>query len=132
MNTMTKHPLNATPIPSENMLGKHSFEASSLLKALGHQGRLMLLSHLSEGEKTVMDLQKLTNASQALVSCHLARLRHEGLVEFRKNGKNCIYSLKDEKVRHVLKVVNDVFCSGLGAMIDDGDNHGDDDNQDNQ
>lgn len=95
-------------------LSPHAFEAASLLKTLGHKGRLMILCHLSESEKSVTELQALLPASQALVSSHLARLRYEGLVAFRKDGKTNLYTLKDHKARQVLNLVNDIFCGGLG------------------
>jgi len=94
-------------------LAPHAFKASSLLKALGHEGRLMILCHLSNGEKTVSDLQELLPAPQALVSTQLARLRYEGMVTFRKEGQTSFYSLADKKTRQVLDLVNTIFCSGL-------------------
>ncbi|WP_456388937.1 ArsR/SmtB family transcription factor [Profundibacter sp.] len=94
-------------------LAPHAFKASSLLKALGHEGRLMILCHLNNGEKTVTELQALLSAPQALVSSQLARLRHEGMVTFRKEGQTSYYSLSDKKARQVLNLVNKIFCGGL-------------------
>lgn len=96
-------------------LAPHAFRASSLLKALGHEGRLMILCHLSNGEKTVSELQALLSAPQALVSSQLARLRHERMVTFRKEGQTSYYSLADKKTRQVLNLVNTMFCAGLGG-----------------
>jgi len=96
-------------------LAPHAFRASSLLKALGHEGRLMILCHLSNGEKTVSELQALLSAPQALVSSQLARLRHERMVTFRKQGQTSYYSLADHQTRQVLNLVNTIFCTGLGG-----------------
>lgn len=103
------------PAVNSAHLAAHAFKASSLLKALGHEGRLMILCHLNNGEKTVTQLQDLLAAPQALVSSQLARLRHEGMVAFRKEGQTCFYTLKDQKTRKVLSLVNEIFCSGLAA-----------------
>lgn len=117
MTTLTAdHPSESTEsIVNIDQISPHVFEASSLLKALGHQGRLSVLCHLGTGEKTVKELQHLTNASQAITSSNLARLRYEGLVTFRKEGKSCKYFLKNNKARQVLGLVNDIFCEGLAT-----------------
>jgi DNA-binding transcriptional ArsR family regulator len=94
-------------------LGPFAYEASTLLRALGHEGRLMLLSHLRDGGKTVGELQALTGATQPLVSSHLARLRFEGLVSYEKTGRHSVYFLTDDKARQVLDAIDTVFCSGL-------------------
>ncbi|KPU84327.1 hypothetical protein JI58_04475 [Marinosulfonomonas sp. PRT-SC04] len=94
-------------------LAPHAFKASSLLKALGHEGRLMILCHLNNGEKTVTELQTLLSAPQALVSSQLARLRHEGMVAFRKEGQTSFYAIKDQKTQQLLRFVNTIFCDGL-------------------
>ncbi len=109
--TEVSHPKE--PIVNSAHLAPHAFKASSLLKALGHEGRLMILCHLSNGEKTVTDLQELLPAPQALVSTQLARLRYEGMVTFRKEGQTSFYCLADKKTRQVLNLVNAIFCSGL-------------------
>lgn len=103
------------PVINGAQLAPHAFKASSLLKALGHEGRLMILCHLSNGEKTVSELQNLLAAPQALVSSQLARLRHEGMVSFRKDGQTNFYTLKDQKTRQVLDLVNTIFCGGLSG-----------------
>ena len=54
--------------------------ASCFLKAISHEGRLMILCHLVSGEKSVTELEDLILARQAAVSQQLSRLRLEGLV----------------------------------------------------
>ncbi|OYX41343.1 MAG: hypothetical protein B7Z02_15940 [Rhodobacterales bacterium 32-67-9] len=46
-------------------------DASTFLKALAHEGRLMILCHLSTGEKTVTELENLLSSRQAAVSQQL-------------------------------------------------------------
>ena len=105
------------PATPRSDLTAHAFEATSLLKALGHEGRLTILHHLRAGGKTVSQLQALMPASQSLISTHLARLRHEGLVTFRKIGQNSFYELSDDRVRHVIDALGEVFCDGLRGHI---------------
>lgn len=84
--------------------------ATNFLKALAHEGRLMILCHLASGEKSVTELEDLLGARQPAVSQQLARLRLEGLVEFRREGKAMFYRLEDERARRMLEVVYDLFC----------------------
>ncbi len=84
--------------------------ASNFLKAISHEGRLMILCHLVTGEKSVTELEELLSARQAAVSQQLARLRLEGLVTPRREGKTIYYSLTDDRPRQILEVVYDLFC----------------------
>ena len=84
--------------------------ASTFLKAISHEGRLMILCHLVSGEKSVTELEDLISARQAAVSQQLSRLRLEGLVIPRRDGKTIYYRLADDKPKRVLEVVYDLFC----------------------
>ena len=84
--------------------------AAAFLKALSHEGRLMILCHLSSGEKSVTELERLLDTRQAAVSQQLARLRLEGLVICRREGKAIYYSIQDPKVSRTIALVYDMFC----------------------
>jgi len=85
-------------------------DASNFLKAISHEGRLMILCHLATGEKSVTELEELLSARQAAVSQQLSRLRIEGLVTPRREGKAIYYSLTDRRAIEILDVVYDLFC----------------------
>lgn len=85
--------------------------ATDFLKALAHEGRLMILCHLASGERTVTELEQLLAQRQAAVSQQLARLRLEGLVDSRREGKAIYYRLADGRARQMIEVVYDMFCS---------------------
>ncbi|MBR9844039.1 MAG: winged helix-turn-helix transcriptional regulator [Rhodobacteraceae bacterium] len=85
--------------------------ASNFMKAISHEGRLMILCHLVSGEKSVTELEDLLAARQAAVSQQLSRLRLEGLVTPRREGKTIYYRLADNRPRRILEVVYDLFCS---------------------
>lgn len=84
--------------------------ASNFLKAISHEGRLMILCHLVSGEKSVTELEELLSARQAAVSQQLSRLRLEGLVIPRREGKTIFYRLADDRPRRMLEVVYELFC----------------------
>ena len=86
-------------------------DAANFLKALSHEGRLMILCQLATGEKSVTELENLLSTRQAAVSQQLARLRLEGFVTPRRDGKTIYYSLADDRSRKVIDLVYDLFCA---------------------
>lgn len=98
-----------TSVEMDRMM-ENACEASNFLKAISHEGRLMILCHLSTGEKTVTELEELLSARQAAVSQQLSRLRIEGLVAPRREGKAIYYSLTDQRAAKIIHLVYDLFC----------------------
>jgi ArsR family transcriptional regulator len=62
------------------------------------------------GEKSVTELENLVSSRQAAVSQQLARLRIEGIVSFRREGKAIYYAIEDEKVLKLIKLLYTEFC----------------------
>ena len=91
-------------------MADQSVAAAGFLKALSHEGRLMILCHLAGGEKSVTELEDLLGQRQAAVSQQLARLRLEGLVATRREGKTIFYTIQDPRVLVLLR--------GLPALFD--------------
>lgn len=88
--------------------------ATDFLKALAHEGRLMILCHLATGDKSVTELEDLLDARQAAVSQQLARLRHAGFVSCRRDGKTMHYALADGAARDMIAFLYEMFCSNDG------------------
>ncbi|GAA6158628.1 MULTISPECIES: ArsR/SmtB family transcription factor [Ruegeria] len=99
-------------IPNDNieLIAGSATRASNFLKAISHEGRLMILCHLISGEKSVTELEELLSARQAAVSQQLSRLRLEGLVMPRREGKAIYYRLADDRPKRMLEVVYELFC----------------------
>lgn len=110
-NTPPAPPTTAAPPGDLAAMADSAQDAASLLKALAHEGRLMILCALVEGERSVSDLEDLLGARQAAVSQQLARLRLEGLVTCRREGKSIFYALGDPRVARLVGVLHDMFCS---------------------
>ncbi|QFY61597.1 winged helix-turn-helix transcriptional regulator [Rhizobium grahamii] len=70
-------------------------EASDLLKALAHHTRLLILCILAEGERTVGEIEDILGIQQAMVSQQLARLRMEGIVNTRRQGRLIYYRVEN-------------------------------------
>ena len=104
------------PVINLNMdrLAAQSTRAADLLRALANQQRLLILCHLAaEGELSVTALCARMELSQSALSQHLARLRDEGIVAFRREAQSLFYHIADDKAERVLAVLHDIFCPDL-------------------
>jgi DNA-binding transcriptional ArsR family regulator len=90
---------------------KNARKASDFLKALAHEHRLLLLCLLAERERSVTELEELLSLRQTTVSQQLARLRLDGLVTTRRDGKTIYYSLADTSTLKFVKVIYEMFCA---------------------
>lgn len=100
---------DTTPDDMDRMV-RNAERACTFLKSIAHEGRMMILCHLATGEKSVTELEDLLSARQAAVSQQLGRLRMEGLVTPRREGKTIYYSLADDRPKQIMEVVYDLFC----------------------
>jgi len=64
------------------------------LRVLGDTNRLRMLLLLAREELSVAELQEILAMGQSSISTHLAQLKHAGLVEDRRTGKNIWYRSK--------------------------------------
>lgn len=103
-------PATQNDVPLD-LMSTRAGEAARFLKALSHEGRLMILCHITDGEKSVTELEDLIGVRQSAVSQQLARLRLEGLVCARRDGKAIYYSIADARVRALVKLMYQLFCA---------------------
>jgi DNA-binding transcriptional ArsR family regulator len=89
--------------------------AVELLKAMANEWRLLILCQLSEGEKTVSELQQILGLSQSALSQHLAVLRREKIVKARKHAQSVSYSLAGDEAPRVMNTLHEVFCESQGV-----------------
>ncbi|MCI4679630.1 metalloregulator ArsR/SmtB family transcription factor [Rhodoblastus acidophilus] len=99
------------------IMARNAHEASEFLKALAHEARLLILCILAEGEKSVGDLETILAQRQSTVSQQLARLRLDGLVTTRREGKNVYYRLANSDIRTILTAIHAVFCERPGTDL---------------
>ncbi len=102
-------PTECEGLPAD-VMSRQANAAAAMLKTMAHENRLMILCHLSSGEKSVTTLEQLLGARQAAVSQQLARLRLDGLVTTRRDGKTIFYSIADPRAAQLMEVVYDLFC----------------------
>lgn len=82
--------------------------ASRLLKAMAHDGRLLVLCQLMDGERQVSQIA--SRLSQSALSQHLAVLRADGLVATRRDGQFIHYRIADPAVRAVIATLAGIYC----------------------
>ena len=88
-------------------------EAASLLKAMGHPARLLVLCLLSGGERSVGELGSRVALSQSALSQHLAVLRGQGLVAARREGTSVRYRIEDPAASRVVGALAAIYCPDM-------------------
>ncbi|MHA6347635.1 ArsR/SmtB family transcription factor [Roseivivax sp. CAU 1761] len=101
--------MGAKQVTGDDSLVRNADAATAYLKTLGHRGRLLILCHLRSGEKSVSELEALLDIRQAAVSQLLARLRDEGMVSYRREGKVVYYRLVHRPTADLLGQLSAIF-----------------------
>jgi ArsR family transcriptional regulator, virulence genes transcriptional regulator len=95
-------------------LGQQAGDAAQLLKMLANEKRLLILCFLAvRGEMTVGELVGVVRLSQSALSQHLAKLRADGLVEFRRASQTLHYRVTDQRALRLLQVLKEIYCGDL-------------------
>jgi ArsR family transcriptional regulator, virulence genes transcriptional regulator len=106
-------PVTASPAEdavSLKKLAKQAGEAARLLKLLGNEKRLLVLCFLAgRGEMAVGELVDLVKLSQSALSQHLAKLRSDGLVTFRRASQTLYYRVADKRALRILQVLREMY-----------------------
>ena len=85
-------------------------KASGLLRVLANENRMLLMCQLSQGEKSVGELEALLGIHQPTLSQQLGVLRDEGMVNTRRMGKYIYYSLASFEVVSVMQTLSGLYC----------------------
>ncbi len=92
-------------------LEQQAKQASEFLRTLGNEHRLLVLCLLIEhGEMNVGQILAHSTLSQSALSQHLAKMRDEGLISYRRESQTLYYTLCDEKVARVILTLKEIFC----------------------
>ena len=89
----------------------HAGEVAALLGALGNRRRLMVMCKLAEQrEMSVTTLAEEVGLSQSALSQHLAKMRAEGLVAFRRESQTLWYRIADPRCERLLATLYELYC----------------------
>ncbi|MBV9996701.1 MAG: helix-turn-helix transcriptional regulator [Caulobacteraceae bacterium] len=99
-----------SPAPSLSEFETCAAEAAEFLKLLANENRLLVLCWLAETkEASVNALAQKVGLSQSALSQHLARLKDDGLVSFRREAQTLYYQVSDPRVLRALALLKDLF-----------------------
>ena len=79
-------------------------KAASFFRVVGDDTRLHILNRLAKGEACVSEICQAVSMEKSAVSHQLSRLKEEGLIKQRRQGKNVYYSLDDQHVTDLLEI----------------------------
>ena len=82
--------------------------AADFLAMLSSEPRLLILCHLLEAGE--LPVGELVGISQSALSQHLAKLRAQGLVAFRKQAQMVFYRIEDPRAERLLGTLHAIFC----------------------
>ena len=86
-------------------------QAAGLLRLVGNEHRLLVLCLLIEhGELTVGQLLDQVELSQSALSQHLARMREEGLIAFRREAQTLYYRIENPDAEKLIAALKAIFC----------------------
>jgi ArsR family transcriptional regulator len=104
------------------MTGKYNLEIyklkAEMCKTFSDPKRLMIISELREGEKSVGEMVAALESPQAVVSRHLAVLRHRGVVKARREGVCIYYSLTNARIVSACDIVHEVLLDQVAKNRD--------------
>ena len=90
---------------------KSAIEVAGVMRALANERRLMILCKLVEwGEATVGTLVEAVGLSQSALSQHLAKMREEGIVAFRRESQTLWYRIADPRTEMLLGHLQQLYC----------------------
>lgn len=90
-------------------------QVCGLMKVLSNRTRLLILCQLVDGEQSVGDLARLVDVRESAMSQHLALMRHDGLVETRRDGQSIYYALDRADVKELMAFLYATYCSAQPA-----------------
>ncbi len=86
---------------------------AELFRALAHPARIRALEVLSDGERSVGEMQPLVGIESSHLSQQLGVLRRAGLVTTRKEGNSVYYAIRDPALVELLAVAKRVLIHSL-------------------
>lgn len=87
-------------------------DAAYMLRAISNGTRLRVISILNENEElSVSQMVEELDCEQSLLSHHLTDMRAKGILNCRKDGKNCFYSLKNKQITQILDCLQSCNCN---------------------
>jgi ArsR family transcriptional regulator len=92
-------------------LEEQATAVADILRMLANERRLMILCKLVEwGEANVNTLAEAVGLSQSALSQHLAKMRDEGIVAFRRESQTVWYRIADPRIEQLFATLYSLYC----------------------
>jgi DNA-binding transcriptional ArsR family regulator len=92
-------------------LRRNAGAAASMLRAVANERRLMILCLLIvDQELSAGELAQEVGLSQSATSQHLAKMREEGLITFRRESQTVHYRIADSDVKRLIVTLKTIYC----------------------
>lgn len=91
---------------------------AEFFKALAHPTRVRILKHLRERERCVCEFTEDLDIEQSNMSQHLAILRKQGIVSFRKDGLKVIYKVIFPQIFEILDLVEEIIVLQVNETLE--------------
>jgi ArsR family transcriptional regulator, virulence genes transcriptional regulator len=102
----------AVDVVAAGALQQQATQVAAMLRAIANERRLMILCKLVEwGEANVTSLADPVGLSQSALSQHLAKMRAEGLIAFRRDGQTLWYRIADRRIEELFATLHRLFCA---------------------
>jgi ArsR family transcriptional regulator len=89
---------------------------AKFFRALGDETRLRIVGYLLNKECCACEFNSGINKDQTTISRHLKTLVEAGILKYEKDGRNIIYSIRDEEIKHFLEKLGiesvEMCCGG--------------------
>ncbi|MGG4604621.1 ArsR/SmtB family transcription factor [Paenalcaligenes sp. Me131] len=96
---------------SIRFLQEGASQAAAMLRTVGNEHRLLILCLLIEHqEMTVGALNSYVDLSQSALSQHLAKMREENLITYRRDAQTLYYRIADPKIEQLISTLKTIFC----------------------
>lgn len=100
--------LNTT---TQEFFQKGAAQAAVMLRMLGNEHRLLILCLLLEHEEmTVGALLEYVTLSQSALSQHLAKMREEKLITYRRESQTLHYRIQNPDVEKLITTLKSIYC----------------------
>jgi ArsR family transcriptional regulator, virulence genes transcriptional regulator len=105
-------PILAVQVLNVDALEQQAAQVAGVLRALANERRLMILCKLVEwGEGSVNALAEAVGLSQSAASQHLAKMRAEGLVAYRRDSQTLRYRIADARLEQLFATLHRLYCA---------------------
>lgn len=100
---------------------KDAEHVANRMKAIANKHRLQILNILIERKEVSVGeiVEALPDLKQSPISQHLAKLKEEGIVKFRKQNQSRFYSISNENIVDLIESIQMIFSTEYEEIFEE-------------